>query len=70
MEYKDQLLSQLMTMGLLNKQQHGFISKHSTVTNLLESTQDWSLSFHSKQPVDVIYILTSAGHSTVWYTLN
>jgi len=54
MEYiiKNQLLSQLLTMGLINKQQHGFISKHSTVTNLLESTHDWSLLFHGKQPVD------------------
>jgi len=35
---KDQLLSQLLSKGLINKQQHGFIYKHSTVTNLLEST--------------------------------
>ena len=53
---KDQLLSQLLSKGLVNKQQHGFISKHSTITNLLECTHDWSLSFHGKQPVDVIYI--------------
>jgi len=51
---KDQLLFQLLPKGLINKQQHAFISKHSTVTNLLESTYDWSLSFHGKQPVDVI----------------
>jgi len=62
---KDQLLSQLLPKGLTNKQQHGFISKHSTVTNLLECTHDWSLSFHGKQPVDVMYIDFSRAFDSV-----
>ena len=45
-----------MSKGLINKHQHGFISKHSTITNLLECTHDWSLAFHGKLPVDAIYI--------------
>ena len=51
---KDQLLSRLLYKGIINK--HGFISKHSTITNLLDYTHDWSLAFHGKLPVDVIYI--------------
>jgi len=54
-----------LSKGLINKQQHGFISKHSTVTNLLENTYDWSLSFHGKQPVDVIYVDFSRAFDSV-----
>ena len=36
-----------------------------TITNLLESTHDWSLSFHGKQPVDVIYINFSRAFDSV-----
>jgi len=54
-----------LSKGLINKQQHGFISKHSTVTKLLESISDWSLSFHGKQPVDVIYIDFSRAFDSV-----
>jgi hypothetical protein len=72
---KDQLLSRLVSKGLINKHQHGFISKHSTITNLLECTHDWSLSFHSKLPVDVIYIdfskaFDSVVHSKLLYKLR
>ena len=61
----DQLLSRLMSKGLINKHQHGFISKHSTMTNLLECTHDWSLAFHGKLPVDVIYIDFSKAFDSV-----
>jgi len=68
---KDQLLSQLLSKDLINNQQFGFISKHSIVTNLLQSTYDWSLSFDGKQPADDIYIdFSSAFDSVVAYTRN
>ena len=72
---KDQLLSRLVSKGLKNKHQHGFISKHSTTTNLLECTHDWSLAFHGKLPVDVIYIdfskaFDSVVHSKLIYKLQ
>ena len=67
---KDQLLSRLVSKGLINKHQHGFISKHSTTTNLLECTHDWSLAFHGKLLVDVIYIdFSKAFDSVVHYEL-
>jgi hypothetical protein len=53
---KDQLLSYLRARGLLSKQQHAFIAKHSTVTNLLECTNDWMIAMHSRGSVDVIYV--------------
>jgi len=51
---KDQLLSQLVSKGIINIHQHGFIAKHST--NLLVCTHNWSLAFHGKLSVDAIYI--------------
>jgi hypothetical protein len=53
---KDQLLSYLLRHNLISKHQHGFLSKHSTTTNLLEATHDWLVSFTSSCNVDVIYI--------------
>jgi len=38
--FNDQLLSRLVSTGLINKNQHDFICKHSTITNLLECTHD------------------------------
>jgi len=37
---KDQLVTYLHSKGLISKNQHAFIKKHSTVTNLLECTHD------------------------------
>ena len=64
-----------MSKGLINKHQHGFISKHPTITNLLECTHDWSLAFHGKLPVAVIYIdfskaFDSVVHSKLIYKLQ
>jgi Reverse transcriptase (RNA-dependent DNA polymerase) len=53
---KDQLLNYLLRHSLISKHQHGFLIKHSTTTNLLESTQDWIVSFTSCSNVDVAYI--------------
>jgi len=52
---KDQIVSYLLTHGLLSKEQHAFIAKHSTITNLLECVHDWALSLHNRVPQDVIY---------------
>ena len=52
---KDQVMAFLTAKNLLSKQQHAFIAKHSTVTNLLECVHDWSLSLHNKVPQDVLY---------------
>ena len=53
---KDILCSSLLAAGRITKQQHAFIIKHSTTTNLLESTYDWTISLNNRTPVDVLYI--------------
>ena len=37
-------------------QQHGFLSKLSTTTNLLESVNDWSLILQNRHVADIIYL--------------
>jgi len=53
---RDQLMSYLLRNKLITKQQHGFLSRHSTCSQLIECIDDWSLSINSRQNVDVIYI--------------
>ena len=53
---KDQLLQYLLTNNFITRNQHAFINKHSTATNLLESVTDWSLALNSGHGSDVVYI--------------
>ena len=53
---KDQLVAYLHANGLISKQQHAFLAKRSTVTNLLESVRDWRISFKDKLNTDTVYI--------------
>ena len=53
---KDQLLSYLMAHSLISKDQHGFLKKHSTTTNLIESLNNWTMSLEKKEQIMVIYI--------------
>jgi len=49
-------MSYLDQHKLINKAQHGFLAKHSTVSQLLECTNDWSLSMASRRLIDCVYI--------------
>jgi hypothetical protein len=42
--------------SLITKQQHGFIANRSTVTNLTETLNDWTLALDNKSSVTVAYI--------------
>ena len=53
---KNQLNSYLFLNNFLSQHQHGFISKLSTATNLLECTNDWLLSLNSSKSTDAVYI--------------
>ena len=66
---KDQLLSYLLRKNLISRNQHGFLSKHSTTTNLLESTHDWVVEFSSTNNVDVV-LLTLVEHLIALYSVN
>ena len=41
---------------LISKHQHGFLSKFSTTTNLLDSINDWTLSLKNKRNVTIAYV--------------
>jgi len=62
---KDRLLCYLVSHNLISKHQHAFIQKHSTVTNVLESTHDWALTLQEGHLVDVIYIDFSRAFDSV-----
>ena len=53
---KDTVMSYLYDHKLINKAQHGFLAKHSTVSQLLECTNDWTLSMANRHLVDCVYI--------------
>ncbi|MFZ2538081.1 MAG: reverse transcriptase family protein [Oscillospiraceae bacterium] len=64
----------LNTHKLITKHQHGFLKRHSTSTNLLESLNDWTISIAHKQPVVVAYInfqraFDSISHSKLLHKL-
>jgi len=42
--------------GLISKQQYGFLTGRSTVTNLVETLNDWTLAVNTTQCVTVAYI--------------
>jgi len=60
---------------IITKHQHGFLSKRSTSSHLLECSLDWAVAFNAKNPVDVIYLdyakaFDSVVHSKLLYKLS
>ena len=51
-----QLIDYLLLNSLITKHQHGFLLKHSTCTNLLETINDWTLALDNHLKTDAIYI--------------
>ena len=62
---KDNPCSSLLAAGRISKHQRAFITKHSTTTNLLESTYDWTVSLNNRNPVDILYIEFSKAFDSV-----
>ena len=52
----EELLKYLKGQNLITKHQHGFLSKRSTATNLIESLNDWTLSLEIGKNQRVTYI--------------
>ena len=72
---KKYLISYLMCNNLISDSQHGFLENRSTLTNLLESTNDWTKFVDNNFPVDAIYIdlakaFDSICHSKLMYKLK
>jgi len=51
-----QLIDYLLSNKLITKHQHGFLLKHSTCANLLETVNDWVLALDNRLKTDAIYI--------------
>ena len=54
---KDHLVAYLLTNNLITKQQHGFLAKHSTCSQLIECINDWSIELNCRNAVDVAYYI-------------
>ena len=53
---KEHLLTHLLQNGLLSKQQHGFLSKCSTVTQLLDCCNYWMNHVKRNSQTDIVYL--------------
>jgi hypothetical protein len=65
---KDQLNNYLYSNKFISQHQHGFISKLSTATNLLECTNDWLLSLNCSKSTDVVYIDFSKAFDSIVFS--
>ena len=59
------MIDYLLRNNLLNVSQHGFLSKRSTLTNVLESFDDWTISIENKFPNRVAHIDFSRASDSV-----
>ena len=69
------LLDYLNDKNLINKCQHGFLKKHSCVTNLLESCRDWTVSLSNRKSILVANIdfqraFDSVSHNKLLHKLS
>ena len=62
------MLEYLHRHNLITSQQHGFLSKHSTCTQLLECVNDWSLALRNHHVTDVVYFDFAKAFDTVSHT--
>ena len=62
-----ELIDYLLEHGLISKCQHGFLRKHSTSTNLLESVNDWSINLHNNMTTDDVFIDFKKAFDSVSY---
>jgi ribonuclease P/MRP protein subunit RPP40 len=51
----NELLNYLLLNKLITKEQHGFIRRRCTCTNILESLHDWCMNIQSRTTTDVVY---------------
>ena len=63
-----QLTEYLRQHNIISKQQHGFFSRRSTVTNLLETLNDWSVALRDNRKISTVYIDYSKAFDTVSHT--
>ncbi len=62
---KANIVNYLTANDIITPNQHGFLSRHSTVSQLLECLSDWTKSLDSSIPVDVAYMDIAKAFDTV-----
>jgi len=62
---QEKVLVYLFNNKLISKQQHGFLAKHSTCTQLLETINDWSIALSNSNVVDIMYFDIAKAFDTV-----
>jgi len=65
---KESLLSYLLLHGIINKNQHGFLKRKSTTTQLLECCLDWNIALNTHQHLDIIYLDYAKAFDSVVHT--
>jgi len=65
---KQKMLDYLLQYDLISRQQHGFLSRHSTCTQLLECVNDWTMAINNSYNVDVAYIDFSKAFDSVCHS--
>ena len=55
---------------MLSVNQHGFISKKSTTTNLLFCVNDWTDMFDNKNNLDIIYLYITCRYYIFGYNMS
>mgnify|MGYP003525641324 CR=1 FL=1 len=62
----------LLKNNVISKHQHGFLSRRSTATNLLECLSDWTLAIDGGQTTAAVYVtsleLLILSHVKNWFT--
>jgi len=53
---RDNIISFLLSNGLLSSAQHGFLPGKSTTSQLLETLNDWSMSLDDGNNIDCVYL--------------
>ena len=59
------MLFYLRNNNLITKHQHGFLSRYSYCTQLIETIHDWSIAFENKFSVDSAYLDFAKAFNTV-----
>ena len=62
---RNDIMTFLVENNLISKTQHGFLPKHSTITNLLCTTTAWFNARHNKESVHICYIDFAKAFDTV-----
>ena len=65
---RSKLTCYLFDNNLISQHQHGFLAKRSTLTQLLECTNEWSLAVACRKSVDVVYLDLAKAFDSVSHT--